>query len=218
MRSVRLFLANWRSRALKRGLKPFGFALLFLASQAATHAQLGGNLFFTTNKFVVGEKDGTALITVTRDNEWGTVLVDLVVTNGTATNGVQFSAPAATNTLVFSNFQTSVTVPFTITDNSTTNAGSAPALIGKLMLANPRAATNEPSIITPKLGTNSTSELDILDNDGELQFNIEKTYYTAPEGGSVDVKVVLSAPPTDKAQEVSVDYTITTDTFSRPAC
>ena len=213
MQSVRLLVANLKcSLSVKCGGLFCWLATVSFLSLLSVNAQLGGDISFTSGKFEVGEGDGNALITLTRNNEWGIALVDVIVEDGTATNGVQFTC-AKTNTLIFSNLQTRAQFTIAIAQNSATNTGGAASVTAKLKLANARAATNQPSIITPKIAAvNATADLSILDEDALYKFNIEKTWYQVGEvGGSVNVVVKLAGAPGDKATDVAVDYEVKTD-------
>lgn len=215
MRSLRLFLARLRcSRFANRGANGFLLAaFLLIASTVQTRAQATNFFLFTSNNYPVSEGEGTATITVTRISPWGAAMVDVVVTNGTASNNVNFSA-LATNTLVFSNFQQSASFDIQLTEN-TRPGTNGPSVQATLILANPRAITNT---IDPRLNTiqtaiatlNPTANLTIIDNDVPLQFNFKKVNYTVAEGSSVDVEVAMNPPvPADgELQELEVDYEI----------
>ncbi len=218
MRSVRLFLASrLGSFFFRSGINGFWILALLFCCQLSARAQgkgtNGGAFSFATNRVVVSEKDGIAYLTVTRTSEVGKMLVDIIEKDGTATNQVDFKTPG-TNTVVFNNLQTAVAVTIPITDNTKTNAaGSANA---SFTLANPRPAPDEDPAIGGTLGNTKTAQLIINDEDRELEFNIEKTWYQVAEPQPTNVftlmvNVILAKPPTDKSSEVSVDYQVTVD-------
>src|SRR5262245_40912970 len=99
MRSVRLFLASRvGSFVVRSGIKGFWLTALlfpsFLSVQAQDARGLNGGAFsFATNRVIVSEKDGTALVVVTRNSEVGKMLVDVIAANGTATNNADFKTP-----------------------------------------------------------------------------------------------------------------------------
>ena len=200
-------------------------ALLLLSAILPTAAQTGGTFSFATNRFAVSETDGLALLVITRNSDVGVMMVDLIAENGTATNGVDFLFDPATNTIVFSHFQTAVTVPIDITDNDATN--QAGQVAAKFSLANPRPGAGQPATLEGKIGTvNSTAQLVILDDDRELEFNLEKTRFlvqeppwTGPDSTnttSLTINVVLATAPGDTSQGVEVDYTVSTRNYTRP--
>src|SRR5687767_2097989 len=136
MRKVRDSLARMGS-ALEGAIRlRMLCAVLLLCGTGASLAQSTSEISFATNRFAVSETDGFALVVVTRTSDVGAMMVDLIAENGTATNGVDFSFDPATNTIVFAHFQTAITVPIEIIDNTTTNQSRQ--VTGKLTLANPR--------------------------------------------------------------------------------
>src|SRR5690348_12587777 len=119
MRKVRMILAQVRL-SLDAAVSFRGWcAVLLLSVMLPSFAQTGGSFSFATNRFAVSEGDGLALVVITRTSDVGVMMVDLIAENGTATNGVDFTLDPATNTIVFSHFQTAVTVPIEVSDNST---------------------------------------------------------------------------------------------------
>src|SRR4051794_36249435 len=168
MRSVRLLVANLKgSPSVKCGgffvwLAILSFLSLLLAVQAQSTnipTYNAGEISFTTDKFTAGEGDGTALITLTRNDQWGIVLVDLIVTDGGATNGVNYKVPG-TNTIIFSNLQTRATLPITIMADNKTNTNS---LTVSLTLTNARPATNQFLTVAPAIAAkNNKAQLQIL--------------------------------------------------------
>lgn len=205
----------------KRSIFPvFGFAAAVLAllcssavAQPLVQTNLGGSFTFTSSVFEAAESEGTAIISVTRFREgqvYGKMLVDVVVSNGTATNGQQFTAKA-TNTLVFSNFQSVASFPISIRDNAQF-ATNTPSTIANLKLENPRPAPDETMGFTADIGSTDTAELMIYDNDEPRSFNLSKLFSIVDEGGNVEISVILPEPVPDNAQTVSVDYAITVDT------
>jgi uncharacterized delta-60 repeat protein len=225
MQSVRLFVANLRgSLSFKCGCFVFWLAIFCFTSilpQAfaqSTNAPINpydaGEISFTTSTFNAAEADGKAIITLTRTGQWGIVYVDVIVTDGTATNKVNYTS-AVTNTIVFSNLQTQASFPIAIIPDGKTNK-SGTFVSANLSLTNARPATNQFLTVTPKISKqNATAKLNILDQDGLFKFNIEKSWYEVQELGFALVNVVLKAPPGDGAQDVSVDYEVTTDAPAR---
>src|SRR4051812_48005880 len=82
----------------------------------------GGAFSFATNRVMVSEKDGSALLPLTRNAEVGKMLVDVISKDGTATNGVDFRFAPVTNTIKFLNLETALSILVPIVDNSKTNA------------------------------------------------------------------------------------------------
>ena len=148
MQSVRLLVANLRgSLSFKCGCFVFWLAILCLTSvlpdsqaQSTNNPYDPGEISFTTSTFSAAEADGTAMITLTRTGQWGIVYVDVIVTDGTATNNVNYKS-AATNTLVFSNLQTQAKFPITILSDGKTNK-TGTFVSANLSLTNARPATN----------------------------------------------------------------------------
>jgi uncharacterized delta-60 repeat protein len=213
MRSLRLLRAVQNNlakqgSALNRGVC---FIVLLLGSLVAQGQIAPGAFKFTTGTFTAGEGDGQLLIAVTRTNGVGKMAVDVQISDGTATNKTDYSAPTNV-TLTFSNYQTSVTFPITITDNSAIRTGAQAS--ANLVLTNARPAADEDQTLVGSVDTAlGKAKFNIVDNDGTNQFNIEKTVYQVSEtGGTITVNVKLSAPPTDKSSGVSVDYAVMTDT------
>lgn len=225
MQKVRMLLAQVRLALGAMVSFRVRCALLLLAAVLPTAAQTGGTFSFATNRFAVSETDGLALLVITRNSDVGVMMVDLIAENGTATNGVDFVFDPATNTIVFSHFQTAVTVPIDITDNDTTN--QAGQVAAKFSLANPRPGAGQSLALEGKIGTaNNTAQLVILDDDRELAFNLEKTRFlvqeppwTGPDSTNtttLTINVVLASAPGDMSQGVEVDYTVSTRTYTRP--
>ena len=158
-------------------------------------AQSAGSLNFTSVSYVVSEGDGVtgdptqalsppgAMVTVTRaGGSTGRVLVDCVITNGTATNGVHYTvstnqpAPSVTNTLTLADSQTSTNFIISLRNDAITNATRTI----KLILTNPRAAPGEdPALVVPILGSVTNANVSILDND--QGFNIERAVFRVNE-------------------------------------
>lgn len=215
MRIVRSFSAELGSAdAAARIFQCFCWSVLLFITAAGAIAQTApprppyGGFEFSSATYNAGEADGTAIVTITRSNVFGKLAVDVVFDKGTAAGG-EASAPAPTNTLVFSNLQASLVLPITIKNNSTTN--SAAAVEANLTLINPRPADGEDPSIVPVLGGRKTAKVRVVDDDKLLQFNIEKTYFTLQEGDTIVVKVVLAQPPGEESQDVAVDYEVRVD-------
>jgi len=222
MRSVRLFLAGLRGLLpAGPGLFPFLLSVLLSLSAAKASAQIGGAFSFTSQSFDFVESEGTARVVVTRNSEVGKMLVDLIVANGTATNGVHFRLDNTTNTLTFEQFQTAATFPVPLRANSTTN--STGFVTAKMRLANPRPAPDENPQFTASISrANNAADLNILDDDTLLRYNIERTAYVTDEPNptnviTVVVNVFLTQPPAADGTSAGteVDYVVTTD-FSLP--
>mgnify|MGYP003574924990 CR=1 FL=1 len=225
MRTELTFRADLASACKRRLSATLLAGLVGLAVFAPALGQSGGAFSFATNKFAVSEKDGFANVVITRNSEFGAMLVDLIVKDGTATNGVDFTLDPATNTVAFAHHQTAVTIVVPVDDNTTTN--TATAVNANFSLANPRPALGErPDLVGEIARQNATAQLAIVDEDRELQFNLEKTSYVvaepppSPPGSTnvvtIDINVVLVNPPGDTAQGVEVDYRVATGTYTRP--
>ncbi len=215
MRIVRSFSVDSGGvHAAARSLRWLLWSALLLVTAGGALAQTSparppyGGFEFSAATYTVGETDGAALITITRSNVLGKLAVDLVFDRGTATNN-EASTPSPTNTLVFSNLQASLVFSIALRDNTTTN--SAAAVEANLSLVNPRPGDGEDPSIVPVLGGRKTAKLRIVDNDKLLQFNIDRTYYTLPEGDTITVRVVLAQPPGEESQNVAVDYEVRVD-------
>ena len=199
--------------------------LVLFSAPGSAWAQFAGDFSFATNRFVVSENDALASVVITRNSGFGAMQIDLIAENGTATNGVNFRLDPTTNVVTFAHSQTAVTVPIEILNNSDTN--STGRVNARLKLANPRPAPGERPDLTSAIGTRvPSSELIILDDDRELQFNLERTSYLVSEpirdpdnptnATVILVNVVLVKPPGDESQDVEVDYSVTTGVYTRP--
>ncbi|HEV8543359.1 MAG TPA: Calx-beta domain-containing protein, partial [Verrucomicrobiae bacterium] len=224
---MRLSLAGQRGSSLfKFGISGLWLTVFLLSTIHSNYAQAGpgtngGAFSFAVNKFAFSEKDGNGVIVVTRDSEVGMVMIDVVAKNGTATNGIDFTFgpntnSPATNTITFSNLQTSVSISVPIKAASVIT-NPHPALTATLSLANPRPALGENPAIIGTVGTrNPTAQLQIFDVKRTNEFNLDKSYYTTTEPGpggvtTFQVNVTLPQAPTDKSSGVSVDYQVFTD-------
>lgn len=220
-----MFLAGCASSILSPGVNGLWMAAVFFALMPAVKGQnqYGGAFSFTTNRFVATETEGLAFLTVTRDSDFGKMQVDVLISNGTATNGVDFkTTPASSNiTLTFNHLQTAVTIPVEIVNNSISNAGGM--TLGNFALTNARPAVDESTFVTGMVArAKNTSQLAIFDDDVERQFNFDKLLYTVSEpnttnGTTVELKVKLAKEPGDGAQGVEVDYEILTDRIATRA-
>ena len=146
-------------------------------------------LAFSSDRFSVGEGDGTGLVNVTLSAPSGqAVSVAYAVTNGTATAGLDFVA--VTGVLEFSPGQTAKTIAVPILDDSLDETTETVLL----KLSSPTNAL---------LGTPATAMLEIIDNDLPT-VNFGAADYRVAEGaGSVTVDVHLTKP---YGQTIFVDY------------
>ncbi len=188
-------------------------ALVCLASVTGWAQLLPGEFVFTAGDYPVSETDA-AVITVTRINGTdGKLLVDYGTSNGTATNGVDYTG--TTNTLVFNDFQTSASFTIPIIDNVLSNANKKV----NLRLFNPRPAPGEDPALKAALGKQTNATITIFDDDAELSFNFERMYFQVGENdGEVKIKVVLPKPPGRNGRDIAIDYrTVADGSFSQRA-
>jgi T5SS/PEP-CTERM-associated repeat protein len=135
----------------------------------------GGTMQFSSSTYAVNENGGTARITVNRFNKTtGTATVHYATSDGTATNGADYTA--VSGTLTFTNGEVSKTFTVPIIDDAIAEANETI----NLTLSNPTGGV---------LGSPSTAILIIIDNDGgTLQFSASG--YTVNEnGGTATVRV-----------------------------
>ncbi len=146
-------------------------------------------LSFTSDRFSVGEGDGTGVLNVTLSAPSGqTVSVAYAVTNGTATAGLDFVA--FTGVLEFSPGETSKPVAVPILDDLL----DEPTETVLVKLSSPTNAI---------LGNPATATLEILDNDPPTVNFGAADYRVGENAGSVTIDVYLTKP---YAQTIFVDY------------
>jgi uncharacterized delta-60 repeat protein len=191
--------------------KPYflaGFLAAFAMSSAvfAQPDTRAGVLQFTSSTYKIAEGD-TDVITVTRSSFTGKVLVDVIVTNLTATN-TDYTIASATNgivTLAFKDSQSAASFSVAVKDNTTTT--NAPKTVG-FQLANVRLAPDEPdlTLVPTNSGSLSKATLTLLDNDATNSINFQHSHYFTSPGSTIQVAVILTKATKDGDEPVSVDY------------
>ncbi len=157
----------------------------------------GGAIRFATNSYTVSEAGTNAIITLVRSNGLASgVTVDLLVEDGTATAGVDYSN--ITQTLTFNAGETNKKVLLPIYNNTIVD-GTRTAL---LTLTNAGGGGS--------LGTRTNATLAITDNDLGGTINFSRPAYSQFESGTNFYITVTRAG--GKASGVTVDYFTTEGT------
>ena len=180
---------------------------IFLTAAVAALGQ--STVQFTATNHTVAESAGAVTLTVERSNDFGSaVTVDYATVDGTATNGVKFTA--ASGTLAFGADETNRSIRLTIL-----NEGFVEGTKNfQVILSNPTNAI---------LGTRTNATVSISDNDVGVQF-IFDTYSVAEDAGAVLLGVVrgddgilpvtVDFATTDLTATNGLDYTSTNNTLS----
>ena len=159
---------------------------IFLTAAVAGLGQ--STVQFTGTSYTVAESAGAVTLTVERSNDIGSaVTVDYATVDGTATNGVEFTA--ASGTLSFGAGETNKTILLTILNNGYVEGTKD----FQFVLSHPTNAV---------LGTRSNTTVFISDNDVGVQF-IFDTYSVAEDAGAVLLGVVRGD---DGVLPVTVDF------------
>ncbi len=181
------------------------FAILLLlvtfAVTGSAQTRRAGEFTFTGPKLDTSEGDLSSILTVTRKLGWdGKMLVDVILVP--STNNAAVTTVAATNTLVFNDFQASAQLIVPVKDDFVTNANR----VITFALSNPRPADGEESTLLPVLGAAKTAALNVVDNDDKFAFYLSQAVYYASESDDfVRIYIRLVEPP-GEAEEVTVDY------------
>ncbi len=148
------------------------------------------SLSFAAANFTTIERDGTALITVTLDvpNPWADSTAVYSLTNGTATDGLDYIAASGIITIPAG--QTEASFPITILDDYLVEDDETV----QISLSTPQGASLVPS--------RDEATLTIVDDDVFVEFS-DTAYLVAEADGTATITVTLQNP---SAQDVMVDY------------
>lgn len=148
---------------------------------------------FSATAYTIAESAATVTLVVQRTNDLNTlVAVDYTSTDGTATNGLKYTAVAGT--LFFGTGEANKTIEVPIL-----NEGFAEGrTFFQVALSHPSAGA--------ALGARSNATVSIIDNDAGVQF-VSGTYSVAEDAGSVQLAVMRGD---DGTMPVSVDV-VTSD-------
>lgn len=177
----------------------FLVAGIFLAACSSGFGQ--ATIQFSAATSTVAESAGTATLSVRRTNDTGTLVsVDFATCDGTATNGLKYSA--TNGTLTFGPGETNQTLEVPILNNGLVDG----AKDFKVILSNPANAV---------LGTPTTNTVSITDNDAGVAF-VLPNYTVAEEAEAVQIGVVrgddgmlpvtVDLATTDLAATSGLDY------------
>ena len=148
---------------------------------------------FTATSYTVAESAGTVTLTVQRTGDLNTtVSVDYATADGTATNGLKYTA--VSGTLAFGASETNKTIVVPILNNGFVDGTKT----FRVILSNPTGGAI--------LGTRTNATVSITDNDVGIQFQFA-TYSVAEDAGAVLIGVVRGD---DGTLPVTVDF-FTTD-------
>jgi len=180
---------------------------IFLAAIATGLGQ--STLQFAAATYTVAESAGTATLTVQRLNDTNTLVsVDYATADGTATNGLKYTA--TNGTLTFGPSETNQTIVVPILNNGFVEGTKT----FQVILSNPTNAV---------LGTPTTNTVSITDNDAGVAF-VLASYSVAEDAGVVQIGVVrgddgilpvtVDLATTDLTATSGLDYTGITNTLS----
>lgn len=172
---------------------------LSLAGTVSILAETAGQFRFAVADYSTGENNAMAIITVTRvGGAAGKVIVPFSTSDGTALDQLDYLA--ATNKLVFDDFQTRAQFSVSIFDNADEN----PAKTVNLTLYPPELAEGEDLELQPELGDISEAVLNILDDDTKESFNFRRKAFVVDEtAGQIEIEVIFKG---DVGEGVSVTY------------
>lgn len=180
---------------------------IFLATAVAGSGQ--STVQFTATSYTAAESAGTFAVAVQRLNDTNTaVTVDYAAVDGTATNGLNYTA--ISGTLAFGDGETNKTILLTIMNNGFVEGTKN----FRVLLSNPTNAI---------LGTRTNATVSITNNDVGVQF-IFSTYSVAEATGAVLLGVVrgddgvlpvtVDFATSDLTATNGLDYTSTNNTLS----
>ncbi len=162
---------------------------ILLTCTAALHA--ASTIQFSANSNTVAESAGTVVLTVQRTNDLNTpVSVDYDTADGTATNGLKYTA--VSGTLAFGVGETNQTIVVLILNNGFVEGTKT----FRVILSNPTNAV---------LGTRTTATISVTDSDVGISFQFA-TYSVAEDAGAVLIGVVRGD---DGTLPVTVDWATT---------
>lgn len=148
-------------------------------------------LQFTASTYTVAERSGAVTLAVQRAGDTNTpASVDYATTDGTATNGLKYTAVGGT--LAFGAGEINQTILVEILNDGFVGGTKT----FQVVLSDPTNAV---------LGTRTTATVSITDNDVGVQFQFA-TYTVAEDGGAVVIGVVRGD---DANLPVTVDFTTT---------
>jgi hypothetical protein len=183
---------------------------LIVSVGSAAWARADSTLQFSGSSYTVAENAGAVTLTVQRTGDTNTaVSVDYATADGTATNGLKYTA--VSGTLAFAAGQTNQVVVVPILSEGFVEGTKWFSVV----------LTN--AVGDAVLGTPTNVTVSILDNDIGLQFQFA-TYSVAEDAGAVLIGVVrgddgslpvtVDFATTDLTARNGVDYTGTTNTIS----
>jgi poly(3-hydroxybutyrate) depolymerase len=181
--------------------------LLFLAAFSTGFAQ--STIQFSAPTYTVAESAGAVTLTVQRTGDTNTaVTVDYSTADGTATNGLKYTA--VSGTLAFGSGETNQTIVVPILNNGFVEGTKT----FKVILSNPTNAV---------LGTRTNATVSITDNDAGVAF-VLASYSVAEEAGAAQIGVVrgddgtlpvtVDLANTDVTATSRLDYVGITNTLS----
>lgn len=192
-RSARQFDSFERLRGAKARFPAHLFLVMLAAG--ATPLQAASTIQFSANTYSVAESAGSAILSVQRTNDVNTlVTVDYACADGTATNGLKYTAVAGT--LSFAAGETNKTIAVPILNNGFVEGTKTFAVV----LSNPSGGA--------VLGAREKATVSISDNDVGIQFRYA-SYSIAEDAGAVRIGVVRDD---DGQGPVTVDYATSDDT------
>ena len=171
--------------------------------------QAASTIQFSASSYTVAESAGTVTLTVQRTSDTNTpVSVDYATADGTATNGLKYTA--TNGTLAFGAGETNQTIVVPILNDGFVEGTKT----FQVILSNPTNAV---------LGTRTNATVSITDNDAGVQFQFA-TYSVAEDAGAVLIGVVrgddgtlpvtVDLATTDLTATSGLDYTGITNTLS----
>jgi len=177
-------------KATKTGFVAGWSLAAFLA--CTSPVQAASTLQFSATTYTVSEGAGTASLTVQRTNDVDTLVsVDYATIDGTATNGLKYTAVSGTLQFAAGETNQPIVVPIL----------NEPFVEGtknfRVLLTN----ASEGAV----LGTRATATVNITDNDSGLRF-FSSAYTVSEEAGFVEIGVVRGD---DGNYPVTVDFTTT---------
>jgi poly(3-hydroxybutyrate) depolymerase len=162
---------------------------ILLTCTAGLHA--ASTIQFSANSYTVAESAGTVVLTVQRTNDLNTLVsVDYATANGTATNGLKYTA--VSGTLAFGAGETNQTIAVPILNEGFVEGTKT----FQVILSNPTNAV---------LGARPTATVLITDSDVGISFQFT-TYSVAEDAGAVLIGVVRGD---DGTLPVTVDWATT---------
>ncbi|PYJ83093.1 MAG: hypothetical protein DME22_16630 [Verrucomicrobia bacterium] len=191
------------------GVSPLLLAAAFLCATAHT-GRAQPTIQFSASSYTVAESACFATITVQRLSDPSTTVgVDFATTDGTATNGLKYTA--VSGTLAFGAGETNKTIVVPILDEGFVEGSKT----FRVILSNPTVGA--------VLGARTNATVRITDNDVGIQFQLA-TYSVAEDAGAVLIGIVRGddgmLPATvdfataDLSAANGLDYTGTTNTLS----